>query len=122
MNKCTRILASTMMAGALVTQAGLSQSQNGPSEISDETIRPFQVHIPQSAVDDLHHRVLATRWPDQETVPDQSQGVPLAKLKELVNFWGMQYDWRKAEDKLNAWPQFITNIDGVDIHFIHVRS
>src|SRR4029077_8103604 len=69
---------------------------------------------------DLRRRVLATRWPDRET--DQSQGVPLTKLQELVRYWGTGYDWRKAEAKLNTLPQFMTNIDGLDIHFIHVRS
>ena len=67
-------------------------------------------------------RLLETRWPDRETVIDQSQGAQLAKLQELVYYWGTNYDWRKAEAKLNAFPQFITNIDGVDIHFIRVRS
>jgi len=71
---------------------------------------------------DLRRRIAATRWPDKETVDDQSQGAPLAKLQALVRYWGSGYDWRKAEAKLNALPQFMTNIDGVDIHFIHVRS
>src|SRR5206468_9355483 len=71
---------------------------------------------------DLRRRIGATRWPDKETVADQSQGVQLARLQELVRYWGTGYDWRKAEAKLNALPQFTTNIDGVDIHFIHVRS
>jgi pimeloyl-ACP methyl ester carboxylesterase len=85
-------------------------------------IRPFRVDVPQQAIDDLHRRIAATRWPDRETVTDQSQGVPLAKLQALVRYWGTGHDWRKAEAKLNALPQFITTIDGVDIHFIHVRS
>jgi pimeloyl-ACP methyl ester carboxylesterase len=71
---------------------------------------------------DLRQRIAATRWPDRETVKDQSQGVPLAKLQELVRYWGTDYDWRKVEAKLNALPQFVTTIDGLDIHFIHVRS
>ena len=86
----------------------------------DQSIRPLKVQVPQAALDDLRRRINATRWPDKET--DQSQGVPLARLQELVRYWGSGYDWRKAEAKLNALPQFITNIDGVDIHFIHVRS
>ncbi|MBW4489357.1 MAG: epoxide hydrolase 1 [Trichocoleus desertorum ATA4-8-CV12] len=85
-------------------------------------IRPFQVHVPQEAIDDLRQRIAATRWPDQETVTDQSQGLQLATMKDLVRYWGTEYDWRKAEAKLNALPQFVTNIDGLDIHFIHVRS
>jgi len=88
----------------------------------DTTIRPFKIQIPQAALDDLRRRIAATRWPDKETVADRSQGAQLAKLQELVRYWGSGYDWRKVEAKLNALPQFTTNIDGVDIHFIHVRS
>jgi len=89
---------------------------------SSTAIRPFQVHVPQADLDDMVRRIRATRWPDRETVADASQGAQLAKLKALVRYWGSCYDWRKAEAKLNALPQFVTNIDGVDIHFIHVRS
>jgi pimeloyl-ACP methyl ester carboxylesterase len=92
------------------------------AESNDTAIRPFRVNVPKAELDDLRRRVLATRWPDKETVSDQSQGVQLAKLQELVRYWGTGYDWRKVEAKLNALPQFRTNIDGVDIHFIHVRS
>jgi pimeloyl-ACP methyl ester carboxylesterase len=92
------------------------------TQVSAKAIRPFRVHVPQAAIDDLRQRIKATRWPDKETVADQSQGVQLATMKKLVRYWGAQYDWRKAEAKLNALPQFITNIDGLDIHFIHVRS
>jgi pimeloyl-ACP methyl ester carboxylesterase len=87
----------------------------------DKTIRTFRVNVPQGTLDDLRRRLAATRWPDQETVADQSQGVQLATMKELVRYWQTDYDWRKAEARLNALPQFITAIDGVDIHFIHVR-
>src|SRR5689334_6042195 len=73
-------------------------------------------------LDDLRRRISATRWPDKETVPDQSQGAQLARLQALVQYWGSGYQWRKAEAKLNALPQFVTNIDGVDIHFIQVKS
>ena len=86
------------------------------------SIRPFRISVLQEQLVDLRRRLAATRWPDQETVTDRSQGVQLAKLQELVRYWRMGYDWRKVEAKLNALPQFITNIDGVDIHFIHVRS
>ena len=85
-------------------------------------IRPFEVDIPEEELADLRRRVAATRWPDPETVPDQSQGAQLDKLQGLVRYWGTDYDWRRAEAKLNALPQFITEIDGLDIHFIHVRS
>ena len=87
-----------------------------------EAIRPFRVAVPDEALTDLRRRIAATRWPDRETVADRSQGPPLAMVKELVRHWGSGYDWRKAEAKLNALPQFMTNIDGVDVHFIHVKS
>ncbi|TCD26461.1 epoxide hydrolase [Pedobacter psychrodurus] len=89
---------------------------------TEEPIRPFKVNISDTAIKDLRQRVLATKWPDQETVTDQSQGAKLSKMKELIKYWGTNYDWRKAEAKLNAYPQFVTKIDGVDIHFIHVKS
>src|SRR5690349_11383725 len=85
-------------------------------------IRPFHISIPKTALTDLHRRLAATRWPAKELVTDRSQGVQLATLKELVRYWGTVYDWRKAEAKLNSYPQFVTKIDGVDIHFIHVKS
>jgi pimeloyl-ACP methyl ester carboxylesterase len=85
-------------------------------------IRPYQVDIPDEALDDLRRRITATNWPEKETVADQSQGVPLAMIQELARYWATEYDWRKVEAKLNALPQFMTEIDGLDIHFIHVRS
>jgi pimeloyl-ACP methyl ester carboxylesterase len=85
-------------------------------------IRPFHVDIPEEELADLRRRLAATRWPDPETVPDQSQGAQLSRLQGLVRYWGTDYDWRRAEVMLNALPQFITEIDGLDIHFIHVRS
>jgi pimeloyl-ACP methyl ester carboxylesterase len=88
----------------------------------DVAIHAFRANVPQAAVDDMRRRLLATRWPERETVTDISQGPPLTQLKELVGYWGSGYDWRKAEAQLNAFPQFTTHIDGVDIHFIHVRS
>jgi len=92
------------------------------AETIDTAIQPFRVNIPEADLADLKRRLAATRWPDKETVGDQSQGVQLAKLQELVRYWSTDYDWRSAEATLNAYPQFTTNIDGVDIHFIHVRS
>jgi pimeloyl-ACP methyl ester carboxylesterase len=89
---------------------------------ASDAIRPFQVHISDEALADLRRRLQMTRWPDKETVADRSQGARLAQLRELVQYWGTDYDWRRAEAQLNAFPQFMTNIDGVDIHFIHVRS
>jgi pimeloyl-ACP methyl ester carboxylesterase len=85
-------------------------------------IRPFQVEIPEEELAELRRRIEATRWPSKELVEDRSQGVQLATLQELARFWTTEYDWRKAEARLNALPQFTTEIDGVDIHFIHVRS
>jgi pimeloyl-ACP methyl ester carboxylesterase len=85
-------------------------------------VRPFQVEIPDEALADLRRRVEATRWPTKELVADRSQGVQLETLQELARFWTTDYDWRKAEAKLNALPQFKTKIDGVDVHFIHVKS
>jgi pimeloyl-ACP methyl ester carboxylesterase len=87
-----------------------------------DRVRPFRVRVPQKELDDLRRRIAATRWPDRETVADRSQGAQLAVLQELVQYWGSGYDWRKAEAKLNAFPQFKTKIDGVDIHFVHVKS
>jgi pimeloyl-ACP methyl ester carboxylesterase len=89
---------------------------------SNELIRPFQVTFPQADLDDLNRRILATRWSEKETVDDFSQGTPLVTLQELANYWATFYDWRKIEAKINTLPQFLTNIDGLDIHFIHVRS
>src|SRR5262245_36191483 len=93
-----------------------------PAATEDKAIRPFRVKIPEEALVDLRRRLAATRWPDQETVTDRSQGAQLATMKELMRYWQTNYDWRKAEAKLNALPQFVTTIDGVDIQFIHVRS
>jgi pimeloyl-ACP methyl ester carboxylesterase len=85
-------------------------------------IRPFRVDVPDEQIDDLRRRIEATRWPSKELVSDRSQGVQLATLRELARYWASDYDWRAAEAKLNALPQFTTEIDGVEIHFIHVRS
>ena len=85
-------------------------------------IRPFTVSVPNEQIADLKSRLAITRWPTRELVADRSQGVQFATMKELVRYWATEYDWRKAEAKLNAFPQFMTKIDGVDIHFIHVRS
>ena len=90
---------------------------------SDDTaVRAFQVDFPESELTELRRRVTATRWPERETVGDDSQGVPLAMMQELTRYWGTDYDWRTCQAKLNALPQFLTEIDGLDIHFVHVRS
>src|SRR5947199_8829558 len=85
-------------------------------------VRPFRVDMPEEAIADLRRRIAATRWPDKETVPDPSQGVQLATMQKLARYWGTDYDFRRFEARLNALPQFMTEIDGLDIHFIHVKS
>jgi Epoxide hydrolase N terminus len=85
-------------------------------------IRPFQVAISDEALEDLRRRIAATQWPEKETVGDSSQGVPLAPMQELAHYWATDYDWRKVEAQLHAVPQFMTEIDGLDIHFIHVNA
>jgi pimeloyl-ACP methyl ester carboxylesterase len=85
-------------------------------------IRPFHVEVPEQALTEMRRRIAATVWPERETVPDSSQGVPLATMQELARYWATDYDWRRCEAKLNALPQFVTEIDGLDVHFIHVRS
>jgi pimeloyl-ACP methyl ester carboxylesterase len=124
MKKTINIISSILISGTLFFQCTIvgAQELSHTSMKSAESIRPFRVHIPNKQLKDLRKRILETRWPDKETVADQSQGAKLSKLQGLVNYWGKNYDWRKAEAKLNAYPQFITTIDGVDIHFIHVRS
>ncbi len=99
-----------------------------PTEVARQTgigtgdIRPFHVSVPEAELADLRRRIKATRWPERETVSDDSQGVQLATMQKLARYWATDYDWRKCEARLNAVPQFITEIDGLDIHFIHVRS
>ncbi|MDZ8082259.1 MAG: epoxide hydrolase family protein [Nostoc sp. SerVER01] len=119
------VAMAVLAAFSPVTIAAIGKEttkKNTAQRSAADAIRPFRVHVPQEALVDLRRRIAATRWPDKETVADQSQGVQLATMKELVRYWGTEYDWRKAEAKLNALPQFVTNIDGLDIHFIHVRS
>ena len=123
MKKSTSILASTLVTGAIVMQGTLSDAQTGAStNPPPDEIRPFHVQVPQQKLDDLKRRILETRWPEQEIVKDETQGVQLATMQALAQYWATSYDWRKVEARLNALPQFITTIDGVDIHFIHVRS
>jgi hypothetical protein len=93
------------------------------SPVGEEAaVRPFRIDVPEEDLVELRRRIEATRWPSKELVPDRSQGVQLATMQELARYWATDYDWRKAETKLNALPQFTTEIDGVDIHFIHVKS
>ena len=103
--------------------AGASAHPAEPGAAAEgNTIRPFRIDVPEDEVAELRRRVAATRWPDREKVADRSQGAQLARIQELVRYWGTGYDWRRCEAALNALPQFVTEIDGLDIHFIHVRS
>ena len=124
MKKNESILEETLVKEIPSIHETLSKAQSGVdiNTSSDEAIRPFQFHASQTDLDDLKRRILATRWPEKETVSDQTQGTPLATMKSLADYWATKYDWRKVEAKLDALPQFITKIDGLDIHFIHVRS
>ena len=123
-NSSRSLVIFSVLFGALVLQSEIAAAQGTASQQSSnaETIIPFHVKIPESEIADLRKRLRSTRWPDKETVTNNSQGVPLEKLKELVGYWGSKYNWRKAEATLNSYPQFKTNIDGLDIHFIHVKS
>ena len=92
------------------------------TDSSDTAILPFKVTASDTELAELRRRIIATKWPEPEPVADASQGVQLATMQKLAHYWATDYDWRKVETRLNALPQFITNIDGLDIHFIHVRS
>jgi pimeloyl-ACP methyl ester carboxylesterase len=135
---CRRKLLALAAAGAasLVLLSGCESSQvavaadartnsppaTPPIPADDTSIRPFQYHVSEEALVDLRRRVASARWPEPETVTDASQGVQLATMQKLTAYWGSDYDWHKCEAKLNALPMFVTRIDGLDIHFIHVRS
>jgi len=99
-----------------------SETAIAPAMLSAESIRPYLVHFPQVELDELHRRIVETRWPERETVTDESQGVQLETMQKLAKYWATEYDWRKIEARLRDLPNFITEIDGLDIHFIHVRS
>ena len=124
MKSSKSILASTMVATALAVQGQMNEEIQGPpaKAAMGEEIRPFKLHVQDADLKDLRRRILETRWPKKENVADASQGVQLATMQKLAHYWSTDYDWRKVEAKLNSLPQFTTNIDGVDIHFIHVRS
>ncbi|MDB6154222.1 MAG: epoxide hydrolase domain protein [Chthoniobacteraceae bacterium] len=115
--------AIASLAFAAIAVVAIAAGRPGSIAKEDpEAIRPFHVSVPEAELAQLRSRIIATKWPEPETVTDQSQGVQLATMKALARYWATDYDWRKCEAKLNALPQFITEIDGVDIHFIHVRS
>ena len=122
MKSTKEILAGTLLTGTLALQGTLGVAQSGSDITSSEAIRPFKVNVPDAQLKDLRQRIQATKWPKKETVSDATQGVQLATMQKLANYWATDYDWRKVEARLNALPMFITNIDGLDIHFIHVKS
>jgi pimeloyl-ACP methyl ester carboxylesterase len=111
-----------LAASAAVAASRFIPTQAHAASTSSDAVRQFKVNVPEAELAELRKRIDATRWPERETVADDSQGVPLAMIQELARHWATDYDWRKCEAKLNALPQFITEIDGLDIHFIHVRS
>ena len=113
-------IAAPYPTGALASTGSTALNANAVAD--DTSIRPFRVNIPEPELADLRERLLAARWPSRELVEDRSQGVQLATLQKLVRYWTTEYDWRKGEARLNALPQFTTTIDGVEIHFIHIRS
>jgi len=121
-NHDRRRFVETVVATITATSTVSLFPANLTAAAEGDAIRPFRSNVPEDQLVDLRRRIAGTRWPDKETVTDQSQGVQLAKLQELVRYWGTDYDWRKGEAKLNVFPQFMTTIDDVDIHFIHVRS
>lgn len=90
--------------------------------VTDSQIRPFKIAVPDSKLEDLNWRLKHTRWPEEATVSDWSQGLPLSTIKDLCSYWQHDYDWRQCEKRLNSYPQFLTEIDGLDIHFYHIRS
>jgi pimeloyl-ACP methyl ester carboxylesterase len=121
LEQLTRIVRIGVIAMATTSSVTLS-STPAAAENNDTAIRPFRVNIPEKELVELRKRIAAARWPSKELVGDRSQGVQLATLKALAHYWATDYDWRKAEATLNSYPQFVTKIDGVDIHFIHVKS
>lgn len=125
-----RFVEAAAAGVAAVSLSRLAFAEANPSIVSvakaahgdKDAIRPLRVHVPEAQLSDLRRRIRATRWPERETVSDDSQGVPLAMMQELARHWVTDYDWRKVEAKLNGYANFVTEIDGLDIHFIHVRS
>jgi hypothetical protein len=118
------IVSHAQTAPVANTQAAVSNPLSGElaEATQDESIRTFHINIPEEQLADLRRRVVATKWPERELVSDATQGVQLATMQKLAHYWATDYDWRKVEARLDALPQFVTTIDGLDIHFIHVRS
>ncbi|ACT02235.1 epoxide hydrolase family protein [Paenibacillus sp. JDR-2] len=126
MNKKLSVTLTILLSLGLMVLSLNAYAAPTPKAVSEPSpstaIRPFQVHIPEAELTELRKRINESEWPDRETVKDQSQGTQMDTMKELARYWANDYDWRKFEAKLNGYPQYITNIDGLDIHFIHVRS
>jgi len=118
------VLAALVAAGAfaLVLVAVAKTRPAAPSREGDSSIRPLRINVPKEALVDLHRRIAATKWPEQERVTDATQGIQLDTIQKLAHYWATDYDRREVEARLNALPQFVTMIDALDIHFIHVRS
>jgi pimeloyl-ACP methyl ester carboxylesterase len=121
-NLTARTAVASLALTVATIPAAAGESSATVTREDPAAIRPFQVHVPKSELTELRRRIKATKWPTRELVTDPSQGVQLATMQKLARYWDTDYDWRKCEAKLNALPQFVTEIDGVDIHFIHVRS
>jgi pimeloyl-ACP methyl ester carboxylesterase len=121
-NKDRRRLLGTAAMGIAVTGAASLLPAHLATAAQGDAIRPFRINVPEEQLVELRRRIAATRWPDRETVMDETQGVQLATIQKLARYWAAGHDWRKVEARLNALPQFMTEIDGLDIHFIHVRS
>src|ERR1700733_1016745 len=113
-----QVVSSSLFSQRSTVMSAVVQPKSGDTT----AVRPFQVNIPEAELTELRRRISAMRWPDRETVTDQSEGPQLATMQKLARYWETEYDWRKVETRLNALPNFITEIDGLDIHFIHVRS
>jgi hypothetical protein len=121
-NRRTVLGAAGAFGLAVWAAPGAAAPARSDAAAGANPIRPFSINVPDEALLELRRRIAATQWPDRETVTDQSQGVPLATMRDRARYWATDYDWRRSEARLNALPQFITEIDGLEIHFVHVRS
>jgi pimeloyl-ACP methyl ester carboxylesterase len=121
----SELTSSPTRRSVLVTAAIIGAATALPSSVgatANDAVRPFRVEVPEESLVDLRRRIATTKWPKRETITDASQGVQFATMRKLADYWQKKHDWRKVEARLNSWPQFMTEIDGLDIHFIHVRS
>src|SRR5688572_6106742 len=118
----TAAVVAVAMVALVLASTSMRRVDTAAHAANVAAVRPFHLNVPDAELDELRRRINATRWPERETVADASQGVQLATIQELARYWATEYDWRKCERRLNALPQFVTEIDGLEIHFIHVRS